>query len=133
MTRETTTGPTPGIRFAPNPTWCILESDDGRRFTIDCDGGPMLPRKTIATVYNSRRVDGKVNARLIASAPDLLAALRDALDVVDEVERSGCVCDEPPYCPEPGESGQVECPSCAARKVARLARAALSRAEGRGA
>ena len=80
MARETTTGPTPGIRFAPNPTWCILESDDGRRFTIDCDGGPMLPRKTIATVYNSRRVDGKVNARLIASAPDLLAALRDAVE-----------------------------------------------------
>lgn len=68
--------------FAPNPTWCILESDDGRRFTIDCDGGPMLPRKTIATVYNSRRVDGKVNARLIASAPDLLAALNHAVEIL---------------------------------------------------
>ena len=117
MKRETTTGPTPGpwtAECVPGTTLTIKGPDGFPVFRIR---GGMLP------------VDA--DARLIASAPDLLAALRDALDVVDEVERSGCVCDEPPYCPEPGESGQVECPSCAARKVARLARAALSRAEGR--
>ena len=114
MARETTTGPTPGIRFAPNPTWCILESDDGRRFTIDCDGGPMLPRKTIATVYNSRRVDGKVNARLIASAPDLLAALREVADAHEALLREYG---------KPWGWGMLP---------VETARAALSRAEGKG-
>lgn len=73
-----TTKHTPGCRFTPAPSWSILESEDGRRLTIDCDGGPMLPRKVIATVYNSRRVDGKANARLIAAAPDLLAVCETA-------------------------------------------------------
>lgn len=53
------------------------ETDNGK-WQIDCDGGPMLPRRKIATVH-TREMGSEANARLIAAAPDLYEALSKLL------------------------------------------------------
>ena len=50
-------------------------------------------RREFARVYHGDRfIDSEANARLIAAAPDLLEALRNALDVLgmNEYERESC-------------------------------------------
>ena len=60
-----------------------------------------------------------VNLRLLVADFEAIA------DTLHDTESGGCECDDPPYKPEPGESGQVECPACVARRL----RAAFERGQ----
>ena len=100
MKRETTTGPTPGpwtAECVPGTTLTIKGPDGFPVFRIR---GGMLP------------VDA--DARLIASAPDLLAALREVADAHEALLREYG---------KPWGWGMLP---------VETARAALSRAEGKG-
>ena len=54
-------------------------------------------------------------------------ALRAVLDEMTDASSRSCYCDEPPYAPEPGETGQAECPDCQHRRWVKEIRAALGR------
>lgn len=85
-----------------------------RGFTL-CDLGGIYPEKD-------------ANARLIAAAPELYAALRDATDALDYVHAIDSV--TPPECdPDDGLCGAQFCAQngCLVRKIA-VARAALAKA-----
>ena len=59
--------------------WGMSQGGDGHHV---CDASDMGPLSIIASVHFHDDADGetKANARLIAAAPDLLAALRGLLD-----------------------------------------------------
>lgn len=87
---------------------------------LDPVNTPRVPHRDIA----------EANARLIAAAPDLYAALRDATDALDYVHAIDSV--TPPECdPDDGLCGAQFCAQngCLVRKIA-VARTALAKATG---
>lgn len=92
---------------------CNIGSDGGRYGSLaPVEAGPQWPVSL-------------ANARLIASAPDLLAALKAVLDV-GAADAAAC---EVTFglCPE-----TTHCPECDARRAAiRIATTAIAKAEGR--
>lgn len=68
--------------------WELDQGDDGDNFTIRADG-EFVTRLTKSRYIDDRRdPEAYANARLIAAAPELLAALRNALPIVEDHART---------------------------------------------
>ncbi len=65
------------MTHTPGP-WTIIKPNVAPDFEICARGG-----RSIAVAF-SNSIDGEANAHLIAAAPDMLAALREALLLFDE-------------------------------------------------
>ena len=65
---------------APGP-WTIEDADLAQRFYIMANSNPQPGSKVVCALVRS---DG-LNARLIAAAPDLLAAVSELLDSLDAI------------------------------------------------
>jgi hypothetical protein len=70
----------------------------------------------IATVVPSALGHGEANARLIAAAPDLLAALSEIEHALNHARKHDCA--------------GFDCSVCDSSRLAELARAAIAKAEG---
>ncbi len=70
------------MSFTPGP-WHVkrakLHVDDAFDFAISADGVPVLA-EAFGRSANGGRPDAEANANLIAAAPDLLSALKEARD-----------------------------------------------------
>jgi hypothetical protein len=74
------------MSHTPGP-WTALIDPDGR-FEIECDTHIIAGRGPLTHAAE----ESKANARLIAAAPEMLEALRQALLVIESLPREGSVC-----------------------------------------
>lgn len=70
-------GHTPGPWTVGGSHDCIIEANNGKTMVAECVGPLTDTEKT----YDQLRVDAQANARLIAAAPELLAALKSVIAI----------------------------------------------------
>lgn len=69
---------------APGP-WTIEDADLAQRFYIMANSNPQPGSKVVCALVRSDGLTQAANARLIAAAPDLLAAVSELLDSLDAI------------------------------------------------
>ena len=78
----------------------------------------------------SRRFDRGVEAERERIFREVVAPVLEALETLSQLY-GPCRCADPPYAPEEGEEGQVECEGCKARFALVNARAQMDKKESR--
>lgn len=80
-------------QHTPGPPWTLNKGNRKPMIGFDVkDGGPLLP--IVPEVHGYCVAEAKRNARLIAAAPDLLAALKDLDDRLQLCKDVGVTADE---------------------------------------
>ena len=73
--------------YTPGP-WEVYDGHDGQlgHYNIDAEGAPGTPKQIVAFTVDHRKVD-EANARLIAAAPAMLAALERCLLFINDRDK----------------------------------------------